>query len=150
MLCIFGVFNSQIDYSTKLCFIDWIVVALWNRLKKDAVCLASRDPNQLLVQDSQSVNASNTPEINIKTRFDWQSLFRNFRGTQIWDSHLDKETLEAEQFAHPKVQTKCAAQERLCGRGHLLLPPPLISQHQDRQLCWWKDWLPGVVALDEE
>ena len=39
---------------------------------------------------------------------------------------MDKETLEAEQFAHPKVQTKCAAQERLCGRGHLLQPssPP--------------------------
>jgi len=43
---------------------------------------------------------------------------------------LDKETLEAEQFAHPKVQTKCAAQERLCGRGHLLQPssPPSPSR----------------------
>ena len=62
VLCIFGVFNNQLYYSTNLCFIDLIVVALWNRLKKDAVCLASRDPNQLLVQDSQSVNASMTPK----------------------------------------------------------------------------------------
>ena len=43
---------------------------------------------------------------------------------------MDNETLEAEQFAHPKVQTKCAAQERLCGRGHLLQPssPPSPSR----------------------
>ena len=31
VLCIFGVFNNQLYYSTKLCFIDLIVVALWNR-----------------------------------------------------------------------------------------------------------------------
>ena len=46
LLCIFGVFNNQIHYSTNLCFIDLIVVALWNRPQVDAVCPASRDPNQ--------------------------------------------------------------------------------------------------------
>ena len=46
-LCIFGVFNNQIDSSINLCFIDLIVVALWNRPQVDAVCPASRDPNQV-------------------------------------------------------------------------------------------------------
>ena len=63
--------------------------------KKDAVCLASRDPNQLHVQDSRPVNASKTLNKCSEDSSRLVSFIGNFWGTQIWESTWTmKQTLE--------------------------------------------------------
>ena len=79
--CIFGVFNNQIDYSTNLCFINLMVVALWNRPQEDAVCLASRDPSQASCSRCPNCECFKEPSINVlKTRFDWNSIYWQLLG----------------------------------------------------------------------
>ena len=76
VLCIFGVFNNQLYYSTNLCFIDLIVVALWNRPQVDAVCPASRDPNQASCPSIPTCECFKALKINIKKiRFDWSRVY---------------------------------------------------------------------------
>ena len=57
--------------------------------------------------------------------------------------------LKQSKVCPPTVQTKCAAQERLCGRGHLLhLSLRRLRLHQDRWLLWRGDLPVASLFLD--
>ena len=85
-ICIFGVFKHS-NYRARKClylvhFAVSEMLLSGTAIKKGAVCLASRDPNQASCSSARLVNASKPSNKHHEDSFRLvSSLFRNFWGT---------------------------------------------------------------------